>query len=78
MLFTTTHNIMMFHSIINIFIFYKYLYYCFIMPDVKPTDEIKYDFKQSKHEVVPKLPMRAMLVGAVRLWKEHPTCINDT
>ena len=33
------------------------------MPDVKPIDEIKYDFKQSKHEVVPKLPMRAMLVG---------------
>ena len=35
----------------------------FIMPDVKPIDEIKYDFKQSKHEVVPKLPMRAMIVG---------------
>ena len=33
------------------------------MPDVKPIDEIKYDFKQSKHEVVPKLPMRAMIVG---------------
>ena len=35
----------------------------FIMPDEKPIDEIKYDFKQSKHEVVPKLPMRAMIVG---------------
>ena len=35
----------------------------FIMPDVKPTAEIKYDFKQSKHEVVPKLPMRAMILG---------------
>ena len=35
----------------------------FIMPDVKLIDEIKYDFKQSKHEVVPKLPMRAMIVG---------------
>ena len=33
------------------------------MPDVKPIDEIKYDFKQSKNEVVPKLPMRAMIVG---------------
>ena len=33
------------------------------MPDVKPIDEIKYDFKQSKHAVVPKLPMRAMIVG---------------
>ena len=33
------------------------------MPDVKPIDEIKYEFKQSKHEVVPKLPMRAMIVG---------------
>ena len=33
------------------------------MPDVTPIDEIKYDFKQSKHEVVPKLPMRAMIVG---------------
>ena len=33
------------------------------MPDVKPIDEIKYDFKQSKHDVVPKLPMRAMIVG---------------
>ena len=33
------------------------------MPDVKPIDEIKYHFKQSKHEVVPKLPMRAMIVG---------------
>ena len=33
------------------------------MPDVKPIDEIKYDFKQSKHEVVPKLPMRDMIVG---------------
>ena len=34
-----------------------------ILPDVKPIDEIKYDFKQKKHEVVPKLPMRAMIVG---------------
>ena len=54
---------MMFHSIININYF---LYICniiVIMPDVKPIDEIKYDFKQSKHEVVPKLPMRAMIVG---------------
>ena len=25
------------------------------MPDVKPIDEINYDFKQSKHEVAPKL-----------------------
>ena len=33
------------------------------MPDVKPIDEIKYDFKQSKHEAVPKLPMRAIIVG---------------
>ena len=33
------------------------------MPDVKPIGEIKYDFKQSKHEVVPILPMRAMIVG---------------
>ena len=33
------------------------------MPDVKPIDEIKYDFKQSKHEVVPKLPTRAMIVS---------------
>ena len=33
------------------------------MPDVKLIDEIKYDFKQSKHEVVPKLPMRVMIVG---------------
>ena len=33
------------------------------MPDVKPIDEIRNDFKQSKHEVVPKLPMRAMIVG---------------
>ena len=33
------------------------------MPDVKPIDEIKCDFKQSKREVVPKLPMRAMIVG---------------
>ena len=33
------------------------------MPDVKPIDEIKYDFKQSKHEVVPKLPFRSIITG---------------
>ena len=47
------------------YIFYFICIYniIFILPDVKPIDEIKYDFKQSKHEVVPKLPMRAMIVG---------------
>ena len=63
MLFTATHNKMMFHSIININDFLNIVNSIFIMPDVKPIDEIKYDCKQSKHEVVPKLPMRAMIVG---------------
>ena len=33
------------------------------MPDVKPIDEIKYTFQQSKYEHVPHVPMRAMVVG---------------
>ena len=53
----------MYHLIINIIIILYVFLILFIMPDVKPIDEIKYDFKLSKHEVVPKLPMRAMIVG---------------
>ena len=33
------------------------------MPEVKPINEIKYTFKQSKHEHVPRVPYRAMIVG---------------
>ena len=53
----------MFHLILITNNFLNIFNIIFVMLDVKPIDEIKYDFKQSKHEVVPKLPMRAMIVG---------------
>ena len=34
------------------FLFLNIFNITFIMPDVKPIDEIKYDFKQNKHEGV--------------------------
>ena len=63
MLFTTTHNIMMFHSIIKI----HYYFICidniiFILseaPIIKTINITDYEFKQSKYEHVPKLPLEA-------------------
>ena len=34
-----------------------------ISPDIKPIDEISYEFPQSKYEVVPKVPFRAIITG---------------
>ena len=32
-------------------------------PDIKPIDEITYEFPQSKYEVAPKVSFRAIITG---------------
>ena len=79
MLFTTTHNIMMFHSITIINYFLNIFNITFIMPDVpnkvrnsvsdavpivKPINITEYEFKQSKYEHVPKQPFRSTIVAS--------------
>ena len=34
-----------------------------ITPSVKPIDEVKYNYEQSKYEVAPKIPFRALITG---------------
>eukprot|EP00438_Fugacium_kawagutii_P005622 Skav208681 [mRNA] locus=scaffold775:308467:309246:+ [translate_table: standard] len=34
-----------------------------ISPNVKPIDEVKYIYEQSKYEVAPKIPFRALITG---------------
>ena len=66
MLFTATHNIMMFHSN-NKYIFLNIFNIIFIMPDVpivKPINITDYEFTQSKYEHVPKLPFRSIIVAS--------------
>ena len=35
-----------------------------ISPDIRPVDEISYEFPQSKYEVVPKVPFRPIITRA--------------
>ena len=35
-----------------------------ILPNIRPIDEITYEFPQSKYEVVPKVPFRAIITGS--------------
>ena len=34
-----------------------------VSPDIRPIDEITYEFPQSKYEVAPKVPFRAIITG---------------
>ena len=34
-----------------------------VSPDIRPVDEITYEFPQSKYEVAPKVPFRAIITG---------------
>ncbi len=34
-----------------------------ISPNIRPIDEIRYEFPQTKYEVVPKVPFRAIITG---------------
>ena len=34
-----------------------------VSPDIRPIDEITYEFPQSKYEVAPKVPFRAIMTG---------------
>ena len=55
-----------------IFIFSKYYIMSIISPNLKPIDEITFEFPQSKYEVVPTVPFRALITGPSGSGKSVP------
>ena len=69
MLFTATHNIMMFHLILMTSLFLNVFYISLIstmtdVPIIKPINITEYEFKQCKYEHVRKLPFRSIIVAS--------------